>query len=112
MSASRLTLLPAQPICHGEQPERARWRREVGAQSLRDEQHILVIFRYITASRVARVPHLAGFRHQGRGVVQAVSAAATEARVAAVLLPARAARVLRDDGAYEDIGAIPVRRHL
>src|SRR5712692_11306233 len=37
-------------------------------------------------------------------------AATTETRVAAVFLPARAARILRDDGARDDIGIIRVDR--
>src|SRR6266699_3632374 len=82
----------------------ARWWRKIGAQSLYDEQHILVLLCDITAPYVADIADLAYAGDKRRGFVKAMPTTPAEMRSAAILLPAGPAGVLRNDGTHNDIG--------
>src|SRR5436190_20532959 len=104
-------MLAAQSIGHCEQSKWARRWRKIGAQSLYDQQHILVLLCDITAPYVADIADLAYVGDKRRGFVKAMPTTPAEMRSAAILLPARPAGVLRNDGTHDDIGTTRHYRH-
>src|SRR5579872_6846743 len=105
MTTGGFALWPTQSIGYRKQAKWARWRCEICAQSLYDQQHIFILDSHKTAASIADVANLANIGHKRRGFFQAMPAATTETRSLAVFLSASAARILRNDRAYNDIGA-------
>src|SRR5215472_15241597 len=97
-------MLAAQSIGHRKQSKWARWWREIDAQPLYDEQHILVLLGDITAPYVTDIADLAYAGDKWRGFVKPMSTTPAEMRSAAILLPAGPAGILRNDGTHNDIG--------